>query len=562
MKRTIITVILALAVVFSLTQCKKKIETVTPGSQGGVYLTVNVNSNYKANVDPSGTVDFETGDFLFVMNGTSPVGVLEYGLEGHDSEFSGIIGPGNELNLPATLDDEANLAFIYTGSLLPNSDYTIDIWDQRDGLPVLSCGDTGDITLGEIIEDGGSIPNLELKNKCALVKFTLNQSTEDNVRIFNVQTVARFVVTGNGIDIEPTGERGYIILNNKGANNERWGILLPGQEAMPTANASVGYTKYTSSANIPEIKPNGLHNATINNSGDGESVGAVFSVDDEKWVTLAPGNVQYKASTNTWRFAENQWDYVGGYYTELVGEGDEQHLETIYKGNVYEGGVKSNNNSIADGYTGWIDLFGWGTGEEPTKYIIDTYDDPAPGTGQETCVYSVFNDWGKHLGDGYWFTLDKGEWEYLINNRTNHDIRANKIGPATVNGVEGLVILPDVFPAGLSFTPVTIINNIQYQGMYQYNLNEYNDETTPTWSAMEAAGAVFLPAAGYRMGQDYIRNKAASNPYPASLYLRYQGPGSKGYKTSYGLYCVDRMWVDDCFRCEGLAVRLAHRFEL
>lgn len=552
------TIVIAVALALVLTQCKKKVVTTT-GSQNGVYLTVNVNSNYKANVDPSGTVDFEAGDFLFVINGTSPVGVLEYGLEGHDNEFSGIIGPGNDLHLPAELDTEANLAFIYTGGLLPNSDYTIEIWDQRDGLPVLSCGDTGEITLGEIIEDGGRIPNLVLKNKCALVKFTLNQATEDNVRVFDVQTVARFVVTETGVDIVPTGERGYIILNNKGTNKERWGILLPEQEAKTAADVTVGYTKYASAANIPTIITNGLHNATINNSGTGASVGAVFSVDDEKWVTLAPGNVQYKASTNTWRFAEHQWDYVGGYYTELVGEGDEQHLETIYKGNVKEGGVKSNNNSIADGYTGWIDLFGWGTGEDPTKYTIDTYDDPAPGTTDETCIYSVFNDWGKHLGDGYWFTLDKGEWEYLINNITNHDIRANKVGPATVNGVEGLVILPDVFPSELSFTPATIIDN-QYQGMYQYSLNEYNDETTPTWSDMETAGAIFLPAAGYRMGQDYIRYKAASNPYPESLYLRYQAPENKGSKTTFGLYCIDRLWVDDCFRCEGLAVRLAHTF--
>jgi hypothetical protein len=29
-------------------------------------------------------------------------------------------------------------------------------------------------------------------------------------------------------------------------------------------------------------------------------------------VYFSQGNLQYQASTNTWRFAENQWNYVGG----------------------------------------------------------------------------------------------------------------------------------------------------------------------------------------------------------------------------------------------------------
>ena len=41
-------------------------------------------------------------------------------------------------------------------------------------------------------------------------------------------------------------------------------------------------------------------------------------------VYFSRGNLQYQASTNTWRFAENQWDYVGsGEY-----------------GNVYENSIK------------------------------------------------------------------------------------------------------------------------------------------------------------------------------------------------------------------------------
>ena len=63
-------------------------------------------------------------------------------------------------------------------------------------------------------------------------------------------------------------------------------------------------------------------------------------------VYLSQGNLQYKASSNTWRFAPNQWDYVGG----TTSEG-------IFWGNV----SGSSNNNISPTYSGWIDLFGWGT---------------------------------------------------------------------------------------------------------------------------------------------------------------------------------------------------------
>ena len=38
---------------------------------------------------------------------------------------------------------------------------------------------------------------------------------------------------------------------------------------------------------------------------------AEFSVSDSTKIYFSQGNLQYQASTNTWRFAEHQWDYVG-----------------------------------------------------------------------------------------------------------------------------------------------------------------------------------------------------------------------------------------------------------
>ena len=85
----------------------------------------------------------------------------------------------------------------------------------------------------------------------------------------------------------------------------------------------------------------------------------VFSVSADKQVTFSKGNLQYHPSNDEWCFAENQSDYIG----------------------------KANSNIAAD-YDGWIDLFGWGTGDAPTKSST-SYSD-----------YSTFVDWGTNkIGD-------------------------------------------------------------------------------------------------------------------------------------------------------------------
>ena len=69
-----------------------------------------------------------------------------------------------------------------------------------------------------------------------------------------------------------------------------------------------------------------------------------FSVSGTKVVYFSKGNLQYQASTNTWRFAKNQYEAVGG---------------SNGSGNVAPYNTSSANESPSDSQTGWIDLFGW-----------------------------------------------------------------------------------------------------------------------------------------------------------------------------------------------------------
>lgn len=84
---------------------------------------------------------------------------------------------------------------------------------------------------------------------------------------------------------------------------------------------------------------------------------------------------------------------------------------------------------------------------------------------------------------------DDGEWKYLLEGRYN---ASDLNGHATVCGVHGHIILPDAWtlPAGCTFTP----------GIGGGWATNTYDETA--WTAMENAGAVFLPAAGERDDYD------------------------------------------------------------
>ena len=219
------------------------------------------------------------------------------------------------------------------------------------------------------------------------------------------------------------------------------------------------------------------------------AIKAAFSISDSKQIYFSQGNLQYQASTGTWRFAEHQWDYVG---TKIPDENG------CYGGSV-EG---SDNANISETYVGWIDLFGWGTsgynGKNPYMTSTDDSDygddnTDIAGTNYDWGVYNKISNGGNQAGQ--WRTLTKEEWIYLINSRAN---ASRKRGVANVNGVNGLILLPDewTLPEGIVFT----------NGFADYWSSEdyatVNIYSASEWSKLESNGAVFLPAAGGRYGAD------------------------------------------------------------
>lgn len=194
-----------------------------------------------------------------------------------------------------------------------------------------------------------------------------------------------------------------------------------------------------------------------------EDVEGAFSVDVNKKVVFSKGNLQYHPKNNEWRFAEFQTDCIGG-----------------------------ENDNISDTFDGWIDLFGWGTGNNPTNASTD-YND-----------YQTFVDWGSNQIGNYapntWRTLTYEEWKYIINERSN---ASNLIGVAQVNGVNGVILLPDDWtcPSGVTFK-----SGFDDDGCTECYGN-YQTFSESDWVTLEASGAVFFPAAGLRYGSydDYVQ---------------------------------------------------------
>ncbi len=274
-----------------------------------------------------------------------------------------------------------------------------------------------------------------------------------------------------------------------------------------------------------------------------------FSVAPGKKVYFSMGNLQYQASTNTWRFAEYQYEYVA-YGNSSAGN---------YRGLVFTGGMypsgdvgdKCDNELISSSYNGWIDLFGWGTSGQnhgavcyqPWSTSENTSDYYAYGNSANNLNsqtpstadwgYNAISNGGNTVNSG-WRTLEGTndyheangllEWAYLlgpqeIHNTTgdfpfSYNYRSGKRYATVVLLVRGtadksisgaaytypacgrsnscLIVFPDSFgttwPEGVR--SLACGSPVPYQYL-----------TEAEWSLLEREGCVIMPGSGYRIGE-------------------------------------------------------------
>ena len=230
---------------------------------------------------------------------------------------------------------------------------------------------------------------------------------------------------------------------------------------MMTISASAQFYIYCSDGNVIKVDSISLVAPEKPEQPNPSAGIGIFSVSAEKQVTFSNGNLQYHPANDKWRFAESQLDYIG-----------------------------DANSNCSSTYNGWLDLFGWSTSS--TNFGISTSEDYNDYSGS-------FVDWGTNkIGNdspNTWRTLTYNEWDYVVFNRPN---ASSLKGVAQVNGVNGLILLPDNWtcPAGVTFKSGFHRDwSVEAYGQYQTFSAEQ-------WSKLESAGAVFLPASGLRYGSN------------------------------------------------------------
>ena len=248
-----------------------------------------------------------------------------------------------------------------------------------------------------------------------------------------------------------------------------------------------------------------------------------FSVSATKNVYFSAGNLQYNTAEDKWQFAEHQYDLA----------------------------ISTNEN--------WVDYFSWGTwnGDEGN---------PATKVGGKESDYpsTSFEDKDAAIGAG-WQALSRDEWVYVVTERPN---AKNLCGMAYITISEeektfGLVLLPDEWQQ--SQVPDVIFNsNVSETARSNgHNFERANEYTTEEWAKLEATGAIFLPAGGYR-GSGSVKNLNTRGDYWASTIRVDPNNGNLTgycmkfeYKGEEGLLAETHLSSDN--RNDGACLRLVRK---
>lgn len=242
------------------------------------------------------------------------------------------------------------------------------------------------------------------------------------------------------------------------------------------------------------------------------SLNGVYSVSPLQKVLFSKGNLQFKASNNSWHFAERQFDIIG-----------------------------EDNALISPRNDKYIDLFCWGASGYNSKLpFVGDAGDPFLYDCERKDITSTKYDWGLNNAidnggnkPGLWRTLTKDEWVYLLNGRSKaHVLHAF----GKVAGICGLILMPDDY----TDNDFTIESN-------DFDSNIFTEEQ---WSKVEAKGVVFLPCAGHRGSGTQLYHINISGRYWSTTFAD---------SSMANCFCVENKYLNAAseeFREGGISVRL------
>lgn len=416
--------------------------------------------------------------------------------------LTGTIEAGDELKLKFCSPDYAMQA----GTL----EYIAAHCDYAEATVTVASVDGGEITASDAA----------FENKQAIVKFTL-KNTRDRAIWASALSVS---VGGTIYAAVPASATGELF------------VALPGISGQAvTLSAKVDGLWYNKTqANVTFV--NGQYYTVTAKLEQKGILPGTFSVASGSRVHFSQGNLQATYDGIwTWAFAENQYDCVGN------AAGNTSVINVDPYVDIYD----------FSGASGTVDLFGWvgasSSWDGENKYGITSSTNGYGNVANE----HLKADWGtlaiSNGGDAEnsgWYTCTKADWQYLFESRST----STRYAGATVCGKKGVILFPDAYTHPNSVTPIPNSNGGSYDSKI-YNAT--------AWAKMEAAGAVFLPAAGIRWRQNNNDNGEVEVREVEKM-AAYWSSTSSSAGQAYLLYVYDSQLRRDMedLRCHGYSVRL------
>lgn len=410
-----------------------------------VTLTASVSFGENASRTLSGTGEktFAVGDQIAVVytnTSNATVKATSQALTVGDITNA---GKSAQFTVSLTNPSSTNLSvrYVYPASMVDDSGVMTSLASQTGTLAGLQAFDYAE---GSGTRTADILPAIDLTNQLAVGVFTLkNNAGTDNLS--GITKVEIFSTEGD-YTITPTSTISWpIYVAMKPVANKA--------VSFKASDATNNYWKLVSGATLAA---NNFYPISVTMGVPGALPGkfSVGNTINPFQVYFSQGNLRHIGQGSSyWKFAEDQVDYLG-------------------------------SSNATQGEAVNRDLFGWGTKSNPNRIV--TYEES----------YTSWAEWGENaiLNGG---NMENYGWKTLQGNGWRNLISGMGFTKATIggeNGKKGLILFPDNWNTGFSFEMPTSTNP---NDLRHANYNSYVI-TTAVWKRMEAFGAVFLPAAGYR----------------------------------------------------------------
>jgi len=391
----------------------------------------------------------------------------------------------------SVVSSEASYSFTVTGNRTLEAVFTAQAPNEYTITVSANPTNGGTVSGGGTYQDGQSCTVTASANS----GYTFTKWTENGTQV-STDADYTFTVTGNRTLVAHFAV-GYTITVSANPSNggsvSGGGTYSNGQGCVVRAVANSGYTftNWTENGNVVSTDPDYgfivtrdrtlLANFVNNPQAPTGAINGLFTINDNgDQVYFSQGNLQYIGSSNTpyWKFADNQWDYLG---TSTGQNSGSQNVDR----DLFGWGTSGYNH-------GAVCYEPWSTSKTNSDYFAYGQSNQNLGdqTGQADWGYNPITNGGN--ASNTWRTLTCLEWQYVFDTRsTPSDIRFAR---AVVNDVNGFVLLPDNWNSSIYELSET---NLSYSNS-GYTINTIS--ATDWIEILEPNGAVFLPAAGTRYG--------------------------------------------------------------